>query len=75
MGKRFPSAGKVRETPVTTAINIDVAATTAHIGRRIREAPVTCESWPHQVVDEFLPPAVFEAAGGDLRGLAAHASR
>jgi len=43
-----------------TASGIDVAATTAHICRRIRETPVTREPWPHLVVDEFLPADVFQ---------------
>lgn len=34
---------------------------TAHICRRIRETPVAREPWPHLVVDEFLPPSVFDA--------------
>ena len=46
---------------MASAADIDVAAATAHLCRRIRETPVAREPWPHQLVDEFLPPDVFEA--------------
>lgn len=42
------------------ASGIDIQATTAHIGRRIRATPVTREPWAHLVVDDFLPPSTFE---------------
>ena len=50
----------------TTGTSIDVAAVTAHICLKIREATVIREPWPHLVIDEFLPPQVFDALVGGL---------
>ena len=38
---------------------IDVAAATAHICRRIIEAQVVREPWPHLVIEDFLPDEAF----------------
>lgn len=51
---------------MTQASGIDIEATTAHLCRRIREAEVLCEPWPHLVIDGFLPDDVFEALLGCL---------
>lgn len=50
----------------TTGTRIDVAAVTAHICSKIREATVIREPWPHLVIEEFLPPQVFDALVGAL---------